>query len=301
MPNDIDYSYISIYDGPSVNSPLLVHLTSIHYDLNKYLLTKTFNSRSNSIFLVYHSRDRARNTTTTASSNTPQFGFNMTYQIKGFCIEDQKSCESRYDLNCYSPAQRCNDQWDCQNGADERGCAPCSNDQFKCRNHIFCYRVEDRCDGDHQCIDKSDELNCDKYTCNSDNGTFLCGTGRCIYEQWVCDGTNDCEDGSDEINCSTALASRRVITTAVLGGTLCCLLLVMALGCACKLYTLHTVGYRNSIRLSQSVAAASNIGYVYSFRYWGEKKREEIQKGRDFPAYVIIRKCPYLSLYTGSY
>ena len=44
-----------------------------------------------------------------------------------------------------------------------------------------------------------------------------------------------------------------MITTAVLGGTLCCLLLVMALGCACKLYSLHTVGYRNNMRLSQSV------------------------------------------------
>lgn len=141
---------------------------------------------------------------------------------------------------------------------DEKGCAPCQSDQFKCRNHIFCYRAEDRCDGDHQCIDKSDELNCDKYTCNSENGTFLCNNGRCVYEQWVCDGTNDCEDGSDEINCPTSLTSRRVITTAVLGGTLCCLLLVMALGCACKLYTLHTVGYRNSVRLSQSVAAANS-------------------------------------------
>lgn len=31
----------------------------------------------------------------------------------------------------------------------------------------------------------------------------------------------------------------------------------MALGCACKLYTLHTVGYRNNIRLSQTVQSAA--------------------------------------------
>ncbi len=37
-------------------------------------------------------------------------------------------------------------------------------------------------------------MNCDKWTCNTDNGTFLCDNGRCIYEQWVCDNTVDCED-----------------------------------------------------------------------------------------------------------
>jgi hypothetical protein len=58
--------------------------------------------------------------------------------------------------------------------------------------------------------------------------------------------------GSDEMNCPSSFTSRRVITTAVLGGTLCCLLLVMALGCACKLYTLHTASnFRGSFHLNQ--------------------------------------------------
>lgn len=107
--------------------------------------------------------------------------------------------------------------WDCHNGADERGCGPCKPKEFRCQNDIFCYRFEDRCDGDHQCIDKSDELNCNAWFCNSNNGTFLCDNGQCVYEQWVCDGTNDCIDGSDERNCPTPF-TRRVITTAVLGG-----------------------------------------------------------------------------------
>jgi hypothetical protein len=33
----------------------------------------------------------------------------------------------------------------------------------------------------------------------------------------------------------------------------------MALGCACKLYSLHTVGYRNALRLTQSVSHSSSI------------------------------------------
>ena len=246
-----DYDYVNIYDGPSLNSPLIAHLTAAHNDFSRSFNGRVFNSRSNQVLIRFHSASLEG-----ARTHSSLAGFNLTYQIKGLCIEDQLSCGSIYELNCFSPNQTCNDVWDCQNGADERGCGPCKPDQFRCRNHIFCYRLEDRCDGDHQCIDKSDELNCDAWFCNSANGTFLCSNGRCVYEQWVCDGTNDCEDGSDELNCPTPF-TRRVITTAVLGGTLCCLLLVMALGCACKLYTLHTVSYRNTIRLSQTVQSAA--------------------------------------------
>lgn len=245
-----DYDYLNIYDGPTEDSTLLAHLTAEYNDFNQNFKGRVFNSKSNSLFLKFHSAKLDDDMIKTHQ------GFNLTYQIKGFCIEDQKSCNSIYELNCYSPSQVCNDVWDCHNGADERGCGPCKHDQFRCKNHIFCYRHEDRCDGDHQCLDFSDELNCNSWFCNSNNGTFLCDNEQCVYEQWVCDGTNDCKDGSDERNCPTPF-TRRVITTAVLGGTLCCLLLVMALGCACKLYTLHTVGFRNNIRLSQTVQSAA--------------------------------------------
>lgn len=260
-----DYDYLSIYDGPTPDSPLIARFTESFNDFNKNFNGKVFNSKSNRILIVFHSQSSKyqnrlisnKKINSKPLSQPALMGFNLTYQIKGLCIEDQVSCNSLYELNCYSPNQTCNDVWDCHNGADERGCGSCKPDQFLCRNHIFCYRLEDRCDGYNQCIDKSDELNCDKWFCNSDNGTFLCSNGRCVYEQWVCDGTNDCDDGSDEMNCPTSFTSRRVITTAVLGGTLCCLLLVMALGCACKLYTLHTVGYRNNIRLSETVQSAA--------------------------------------------
>lgn len=264
-----DYDSISIYDGPSTASPLIVRLSSLQNDYDRYLAARTFNSKSNIVLIVFHSASMptpptsGRGRSGRAKANglpnfQKQLGFNLTYQIKGFCIEDQKPCNSLYELNCFSPQQVCNDVWDCQNGADERGCEPCKADQFKCRNHIFCFRADERCDGDHQCMDKSDELGCDKWQCNPDNGTFLCANGRCIYEQWQCDGTVDCEDGSDELNCPSTFSTRRVITTAVLGGTLCCLLLVMALGCACKLYSLHTISYRSSMRFSHHHQTASS-------------------------------------------
>jgi hypothetical protein len=261
----VDYDSLSIYDGPTADSPLIARFTESANDFSKNFNGRVFNSKSSRILIVFHSQSSkyqnglisSQNSNSNSPPPPPLMGFNLTYQIKGLCIEDQVSCNSAYELNCYSPNQTCNDAWDCHNGADERGCGSCKPDQFLCRNRIFCYRLEDRCDGYNQCIDKSDELGCDKWFCNADNGTFLCSNGRCVYEQWVCDGTNDCDDGSDEMNCPTSFTSRRVITTAVLGGTLCCLLLVMALGCACKLYTLHTVGYRNNVRLSETVQSAA--------------------------------------------
>ena len=205
-----------------MDSPLLAHLTAAFNDFNHNFNGKIFNSKSNHLLVKFHSAagrtgESPHLKRRSVLEPTGVLGFNFTYQIKGLCIEDQLSCNSIYELNCYAPNQTCNDVWDCHNGADERGCGPCKPDQFRCKNHIFCYRLEDRCDGDHQCIDKSDELNCDPWFCNSNNGTFLCNNGRCVYEQWVCDNTNDCDDGSDEINCPTPF-TRRVITTAVLGG-----------------------------------------------------------------------------------
>jgi hypothetical protein len=257
-----DFDYLSIYDGPSTSAPLLARFTAAQNDFKKNFYARTFNSKSSHILVVFHTQDRSASKQPSKQSisldDKQMMGFNFTYQIKGFCIEDQLPCNSIYELNCYSANQTCNDVWDCHNGRDERGCGACKPDQFRCHNQIFCYRLEDRCDGDHQCIDKSDEMNCDKWFCNSNNGTFLCNNGRCVYEQWVCDGTNDCEDGSDELNCPSAFSSRRVITTAVLGGTLCSLLLVMALGCACKLYTLHTATYRSNVRFPLSASLLSH-------------------------------------------
>lgn len=237
-------SSMLIYDATPNEQNLIGNFTSDQNDFKANFYAKSVNSKTNFVLIKVSIRE--------APSPNEFTVFNFTYQIKGLCIENQKQCNSVHELNCYSSEQRCNGVWDCRNGEDERGCFGCAPDHFRCKNNIFCYKYENRCDGDHQCVDKSDELDCDSWSCNSANGTFLCQNGRCIYEQWVCDGANDCEDNSDELNCPSGLNSRRVITTAVLGATLCSLLLVMALGCACKLYALHTAAYRGSFRFSHA-------------------------------------------------
>lgn len=66
---------------------------------------------------------------------------------------------------------------------------------------------------------------------------------RCVFESWRCDGQVDCKDGTDEINCTMTLP-RKVITAATVGSLVCGLLLVIAMGCTCKLYSLRTREYR---------------------------------------------------------
>lgn len=66
---------------------------------------------------------------------------------------------------------------------------------------------------------------------------------RCVFESWRCDGQADCKDGTDELNC-TIILPRKVITAATVGSLVCGLLLVIAMGCTCKLYSLRTREYR---------------------------------------------------------
>lgn len=70
-----------------------------------------------------------------------------------------------------------------------------------------------------------------------------CPVRRCVFESWRCDGQVDCKDGTDELNC-TVILPRKVITAATVGSLVCGLLLVIAMGCTCKLYSLRTREYR---------------------------------------------------------
>lgn len=161
--NNDNYDYLSIYDGDSIYSPVLVQL---NYENNMNEINsrqKIFNSKSNIIFIVFHTTKTA-NVISNANTNINNiyYGFNLTYQVKGLCIDDQQSCASytynnfyiKNELNCFDKEERCDYEWACYNGADEHDCDGCTNHQYKCRTHTTCYKYEDRCDGDYQCIDK---------------------------------------------------------------------------------------------------------------------------------------------------
>ncbi|XP_021342142.1 low-density lipoprotein receptor-related protein 12-like [Mizuhopecten yessoensis] len=166
-------------------------------------------------------------------------GFNITFQKKGVCLPDQSSCGTA-EKDCFPTDKACDGVWNCRlHGGDEKGCGGCDKEHFRCglKGSHQCYEEKQRCNGISRCAELDDELNCNSVLCGSHNGTFLCDNKRCIYETWKCDKTNDCGDNSDETDCPR---STNLITIAAVAGSLiCALLLVVAMGCTCKLYNLR--------------------------------------------------------------
>ncbi|CAF3447637.1 unnamed protein product [Rotaria sp. Silwood1] len=180
---------------------------------------------------------------------------NITW-LTSICSYNQMLCSGHYEIKCYSPKQRCDGIWDCISGDDELGCSQAScPTTFACNDPVRvpsdqprCYPWFERCNGNAFCVNRIDEKNCTNWWCNSNNGTFLCRNLNCIYETWVCDGTNDCGDNSDEINCPYRIP-RRIMSAAVIGATICSTLLIIALGCTCKLLHLRSAERQASLRL----------------------------------------------------
>ncbi|XP_038610267.1 low-density lipoprotein receptor-related protein 3 [Tachyglossus aculeatus] len=215
--------YVQVFDGLGEQGDRLVKTLS--YRSNRRPVS--VEAPRGQLTVVYHARAKSTG-----------HGFNATYQVKGYCLPWERPCGS--DEGCFAERQRCDGWWHCPGGKDEEGCPACRKGEYPCEgNSGLCYALPDRCNNQKNCPDGSDEKNC--FSCQP--GNFHCGTNLCIFETWRCDGQEDCQDGSDEHNC-LVVVPRKVITAALIGSLVCGLLLVIALGCAFKLYSLRTREYR---------------------------------------------------------
>ncbi|KAL0970191.1 hypothetical protein UPYG_G00238540 [Umbra pygmaea] len=238
---------VTITNGEDGNGELIKTITS-----SSNYKTIQVESRTGLLSLAYH----------TLSGSEGQ-GFNATYRVGGYCPRWEGRCGGA-NGGCYTQEQKCDGHWDCpETGRDEAGCRGCPWDQYACggagqravlgpKNFIgrpVCFPAKERCNYQLYCADGSDERECS--TCQP--GTFHCDTDRCVFESWRCDGQVDCKDGTDELNCTVTLP-RKVITAATVGSLVCGLLLVIAMGCTCKLYSLRTREYSMFAPISRQEA-----------------------------------------------
>ncbi|KAF6217258.1 hypothetical protein GE061_001612 [Apolygus lucorum] len=207
--------------------------------------------------------------------NLKSRGFNLTYIIvpileRGLVCSDELGCsrkrfQDECDLRgkvacdstgsfCFDNAtQRCNGVRDCLSGIDEYGC-PNVNCEHRCRS-FGCYTTEQRCDGNGDCRDLTDELGCDceDSTCSGRicvGAKKLCSNAKCLHPSLWCDGNDDCGDNSDEDNC----IRNSVISATIMGCLFCGLMLVIAVMCALRIYSIRHEAANYRLALPQHIA-----------------------------------------------
>ncbi|KAI1297126.1 Low-density lipoprotein receptor-related protein 3 [Halotydeus destructor] len=133
-------------------------------------------------------------------------------------------CDANGDRDipgCYSfPLQRCDGVWDCENGADEKGCQGCPSDMFACPTGGNCFSEAKRCDANADCIDFADELNCgfcgpNKTQCNPSSLTNCYNplTQRCNHV-FDCVGAEDEKGCLDEMNVRIHGCENKILCTS---------------------------------------------------------------------------------------
>uniref|UniRef100_A0A4W6G670 Low density lipoprotein receptor-related protein 10 n=1 Tax=Lates calcarifer TaxID=8187 RepID=A0A4W6G670_LATCA len=156
-------------------------------------------------------------------------GFNATFHVGSYCPPWEGRCGGASG-GCFTQEQRCDGKWDCpETGKDEEGCRGCSPNQFACGmtgqralppSHFsgrpVCYPVTERCNYQLYCADGRRRADCT--VCQP--GTFHCDSDRCVFESCL----------------------------------VCGLLLVIAMGCTCKLYSLRTREYSMFAPISRQEA-----------------------------------------------
>ncbi|CAF4253811.1 unnamed protein product [Rotaria sp. Silwood2] len=135
--------------------------------------------------------------------------------INGQNQTDETDCEQWPCNNTYT---RCDDFWNCLNGADEVDCDPtplikCSPYHHICVSsktyQLICLPIERANDGIINCLGGIDEPSlCPIKNRLKKPRKFYCkngDSGTCLSLQYVCDGIKHCENGDDEQFCNSTM------------------------------------------------------------------------------------------------